>query len=195
MLGGTLGAGVKHLIGMVAMLLLVPNVAHAETIVFEAYELQAGGGRKLLQRGARGYFPGVDVTVTQRGPSGTGGHWSKSLLLFGEYEIGADVYREPELDGFGLVIRKRDNPNGFSWEWFNREADDVFTKLQGSGRLRVAVAKSDGGVELTGVEFLDDVVLRYKVDIRSEDPGAHTHEIVIKKGSIFRFPPSRPTNR
>ena len=116
------------------------------------------------------------------------------MLLFEAFEIEAQVYREKELDGFGLLVQKRGNPDGFSWEWFDRDQGEVFTKLPGSGRLKATVTKSDGQVELAGVEFLDDVVLRYKVDLRKQEPGAHTHEIVIKKGSVFMFPPpSRPT--
>ena len=92
-----------------------------------------------------------------------------------------------------MVVNERDNPNGFSWEWFDRDQADIFTKLQGSGRLKVSVARSGGMVELAAVEFLDDIVLRYLADICTGKPGEHTHEIIIKKGSVFRLPPGRPT--
>ena len=167
--------------------------AYAETLQFEAYELQPGGGRKLLASGTREYSPDADVQVIDNPPSRHGNHWSKRLALFGKYELEADVYQEPRLDGFGLVINERDNSNGFSWNWFDRERDDVFTKRRGSGRLKVSVATSNGLVELAAVEFLDDVVLRYANDTRATRPGESTHEVVIKKGSVFRMPRGRPT--
>ena len=173
----------------------VAPTTRAETIVFEAYELQASGDRKLLKRGVRTYSPNLDVRVVDRGlRAEPGWYWSKSLWLFDTFELEASVFREERLEGFGLLIQQRGNSNGFSWEWFDKDQLDVFSKLQGLGRLRVAVAGSEGKVELAGVEFLDDVVFRYKVDVNQGKPGTHTHEIVIKKGSVFRFPPpSRPT--
>jgi hypothetical protein len=38
------------------------------------------------------------------------------------------------------------------------------------------------------VEFLDDIVLRY-LDDMAKSPGRHTHEILIKKGSVLRVAP------
>jgi hypothetical protein len=176
-----------------AIVTVVTAGAFAETLQFEAYQLQPGGGRKLLARGAREYSPDADVQVIDNRPSRHGNHWSKRLALFGKYELEADVYQEPQLDGFGLVIVERGNPNGFSWNWFDRERDDVFTKRQGPGRLKVSVVASNGLVELAAMEFLDDVVLRYLDDFVAKQPGESTHEIVIKKGSVFRVPRGRPT--
>jgi hypothetical protein len=98
------------------------------------------------------------------------------------------VHREPILNGFGLVIYRRGDGNGFSWEWFEREQGAVFRRLQGSGRVSAGIKKGDGYEELEVVEFLDDIVLRY-LDDMSKPPGTHTHEVVIRKGSVLKVAP------
>jgi hypothetical protein len=98
------------------------------------------------------------------------------------------VHREPILNGFGLVIYRRGDGNGFSWEWFDREHGAVFRRLQGSERVSVSIKKGAGYEELEVVEFLDDIVLRY-LDDMSKPPGTHTHEVVIRKGSVLKVAP------
>ncbi len=176
-----------------AVLMAIGVGIQGETISFEAYELQPDGGRKLLARETRAYSPASDVVVVEHRPARQGRHWSKRLGVFGSFELEADVYQQPRLDGFGLVVEERGNPKGFSWEWFDRQEPEVFIKRQGSGRLKVSTAESGGLVELVAIEFLDDVTLRYLDDMSAKQPGEHTHEIVIKKGSVFRMPPGRPT--
>jgi len=48
--------------------------------------------------------------------------------------------------------------------------------------------KGPGYEELESVEFLDDIVLRYQDDMR-KPPGTHTHEVLVRKGSVFRCAP------
>ena len=38
------------------------------------------------------------------------------------------------------------------------------------------------------MEFLEDIVLRY-LDDMAKPPGTHTHEVVIKKGSVLKVAP------
>jgi hypothetical protein len=54
--------------------------------------------------------------------------------------------------------------------------------------VSVSVKKAGDYEELEAVEFLDDVVLRY-LDDMAKGPGAHSHEILIKKGSVLRVTP------
>lgn len=96
-----------------------------------------------------------------------------------------EVYREASIDGFGIVVYKRGDKNGFSWEWFDREEDGKFVKHQGSGRVFVTMKKDSGIEEVQSVEFLDDITLRY-LDDMSKPPGTHTHEIIIRKGSVLK---------
>ena len=168
------------------------TTALAETLRYEAYALPANAERKLLQKGTVDYSPAKDVQVIDAATPGRPYHWAKRLLLFGPYELEADVYRESSLDGFGLVINDPDHPDGFSWNWFDRESRDVFVKRKGSGHLRVSVRHVNDLVELEAVEFLDDIILRYKDNITRQEPGEHTHEFVIFKGSVFRLPGQAP---
>ena len=62
--------------------------------------------------------------------------------------------------------------------------------VQGPGRLSVTIKKGPGYEELEAVEFLDDVVLRY-LDDMSKPPGTHTHEVVVRKGSLLRVAPQQ----
>lgn len=114
--------------------------------------------------------------------------WTKALVLDDMFALSASVYREARLDGFGLFIYRRGDDKGFSWEWFDREHGDVFLKRQGSGRLSVRVKQGADFEELESAEFLDDVMLRY-LDDMAKPPGTHTHEVLIRKGSVFRVVP------
>jgi hypothetical protein len=161
---------------------------NAETLTYEAFSLGPHGGRTLIGQGTRQYTV-RDVMVEAFG--GESPFWSKDLLLFSGFSVGARIFREQTLDGFGLVVRRRDDKYGFSWEWFDRDHGDIFAKLQGSGRVRVSVIEGPGYQELAGVEFLDDITLRYLDDMMSHQVGENTHEIVVKKGSVLRVAPQQ----
>ena len=134
----------------------------------------------------------ITIIGTADHDPGFGDHDQRITHLFGKYELEADVYRESRLDGFGLVINEQGNPNGFSWNWFDRDRDDVFVKRRGSGRVKVTTAKVGGMIELAAVEFLDDIMLRYTDQMGRQAPGEHTHEIVITKGSVLRVSEGAP---
>jgi hypothetical protein len=166
----------------------------AETIRYEAIAIGAHGVRSRLSSGTREYSVAKDIEVLapsapKRGP------WKKRLHLFGSYDLQASVYRLATLDGFGLRVDDEHNQRGFSWEWFDRDwldrsHDDIFVKRQGHGRVVASVRRGTGYVELTAVEFLDDVVLRYADDAaRFAKDARPTIEIKIEKGSIFRVAP------
>lgn len=42
-------------------------------------------------------------------------------------------------------------------------------------------------VELEAVEFLDDVALTYRDNSEAKSTDERTHELLIKKGSVFRM--------
>ena len=52
--------------------------------------------------------------------------------------------------------------------------------------MAATIHRSVGCEELECVEFLDDVALRY-LDAITKPPGTHTHEVVIRKGSVFKL--------
>ena len=125
------GAGVYvRLIFGVALLILVTAVSEvsAESIQYEIVALH-WWGNELIAKGTYEYTV-RDVRVTELA-TGDAHVWQKSVKIWGEYAIGASVYREASLDGFGLWVQK--GQHGFSWDWFDRESKDVYRKLQGPG--------------------------------------------------------------
>jgi hypothetical protein len=87
------------------------------------------------------------------------------------------------LSGFGLVLVNDSSPC-FSWEWFRKERGDVFSKLQGSGKVKASIAESPETRELVAVECPDDITLRC-VDLSN----GNIHAALIKKGSVLRLRP------
>jgi hypothetical protein len=175
-------------LAVVVALLVGPQADGKETVTWEAVAL-SGPGRTVLDKGTKSYLPSHDIIVRKGGPDNNGRPgWDKSLPLSDTFAVGASVHQEKKLDGFGLVVYRRGDRRGFSWEWFQRESGSTFRKLQGEGRLSVSIKKAGDYEELEAVEFLDDIVLRY-LDDMAKGPGRYTHEILIKKGSVLRVAP------
>jgi hypothetical protein len=154
--------------------------AGAATLDYEVYALQGEGKRELLGKGTKEYEL-ADVVVVEKTKGGVTS-WSKSVLIWEDFSVGASIYKERPLTGFGLWIKRPGN--GFSWDWFDIEDGAVFRKLQGGGKVRVETEKLEGSEELLAVEFLTDVTLRGSFSswmFSTED----THHLVIKKGSVL----------
>jgi hypothetical protein len=155
--------------------------ASAESINYEIYALHRSGD-ELLAKGTLTYMP-RDVQVVERVSSKHGRFWDKSVRVWEDFSIGASVYREQSLCGFGLWIQK--GVGGFSWDWFTQESGNTYRKLQGGGRVRVVLAPSKAYEELVAIEFLDNVTLRFRESLFFGD----THHIVVHKGSVLRLAP------
>ena len=163
------------------------GAAGAETVTWQAAVLAGAGGRRVLANGVKTYAPDRDILVQEHLRRRDGAvSWSKSLMLDGTFAVAASVHRRRRFDGFGLVINRRGDLNGFSWNWFERERENEFQKARGTGRVSVTTRKESGYEELESVEFLEDVALLYLDDAR-RPPGTHSHEVVIRKGSVLRF--------
>jgi hypothetical protein len=161
--------------------------AAAESVTWETKTIGQGGTTPIA-KGVKTYSPAKDIIVRD-GPNKDGApSWVKSLVLDENFAIGASVHREQPLTGFGLMVFRRGDRDGFSWEWFDKANGSTFTKLQGSGRVAVKVKRQGEAEELTSVEFLEDVTLRY-LDDMSKAPGTVTHEVVIRKGSVLALAP------
>lgn len=65
----------------------------------------------------------ADVRVEEHNAP-EGRFWSKSVLVWREFSVGASVYRENSLDGFGLWLKRAGA--GFSWEWFDLVSSGAF---------------------------------------------------------------------
>lgn len=99
----------------------------------------------MVAKGVRTYSPTKDIVVQEQEPGRDGSvSWSKSIPLNDTFAISASVHRDQRLDGFGLVVDRRGDPNGFSGEWFNREEGAVFRKLQGPGRVSIVTRAGPG---------------------------------------------------
>jgi hypothetical protein len=151
-----------------------------QTLTYDVFQVSKDGTRTPLGQSIRQYRPGNDVRVeTLRNGAKT-----KRVSLDHDLALAVDVYREPRLEGFGLSVHKEKGAPGFSWEWFDREKDDVFRKRQGTGSVRVTFANDTEVQELVAVEFLDDITLR-SLDFET----GNRLEIVVRKGSVFRVRP------
>jgi hypothetical protein len=165
---------------------LFSAAAAAEAISYAIYSLPLFGGEpKLIAEGQRIYSH-RDVEVA-KGPASSVFNWQKTLSISNGFDIGASVYRETRTEGFGLWIRK--DGRGFSWEWFVRESDDVFRKLQGSGRVKVRFARIGGLEELAEVQFLDDVTMRLNTLWIIPFLDKKTDHLVVRKGSVLWLAP------
>jgi hypothetical protein len=180
---------VRFLLAMLVFLLASWQVRcqePPESLAFAIYHV-SGDGRDLIDEGKRDYTVS-DIDVTPWGIEDGYQTSLKSLELSGGFRIGIHMVRQHKADAFGLWIRNDQHPDGFSWEWFNFEDGDIFKRWQGPEQVRVTYAQIAKGVEIRSIEFLTDVMLRFKEDQNTE-PGIRTHEIVVSKGSVLRFAP------
>jgi hypothetical protein len=166
--------------------------ASAETIDWQAVSITPTGDRTVIAGGTKKYSPLTDVVVQEQpGRKGDAAWWSSSLPLDDSFILSAIVHKEPKLTGFRLAIH-RTTDAGLSAEAFDLVDGNVFQKHKAPGSVSVRVKKSSDSEELEAVEFLDDIVLRYS-DGTSKVSGTHTHEITVRKGSVFSWgPPQAP---
>lgn len=168
-------------------MLSLAGVAAAETVMWQAAAVVRTGERQVLAKGVKTYSPARDIVVQKHRRRRDGAVvWSKSLLLSDTFAVATNVRHKRRHRGFGLVVNRRGHQNGYSWNWFKRVRAGEFQQSRGSGRVSVTLRKVSDQEELESVEFLDDVTLLYLDDVR-RPPGAHSHEVVIRRGSVLRF--------
>jgi hypothetical protein len=203
----------------VVIFFLLIRFVNAETINYELYKLNEQGVPKLLTSGTRDYTPkeievqeNKSVTQTENSHDAfyvtdgknefkvelgsTSLHsWEKGLVIKNGFVIGARIFRDKTLTGFGLWLKRQrkwyeiKGEDGCSWDWFNQEKGSVFSKLQGSGKVKATTTTGAGYKELTSVVFLEDVTLRLDDDKASFFSQSHTYNMIIKKGSVLRLAP------
>ena len=165
---------------LVASLLaaVFPQFLQAEVVDYEVSEVSRIGTR-VIANGRRDYSPNdVKVYPYER----NGQHIAEKLLELEQgFKIGARIFTEKDLTGFGLIAQQSDRD--FSWEWFSQEAGTQFKKLQGGQLVEVQTQRSAFGEELVQILFLADTTLRFKP--RGEPD--FSHHIVIKAGSVLRL--------
>jgi hypothetical protein len=167
-----------------AFLLLIQsgctNSAKQGSLDFEIYALKGNSERELLAKGAV-KCDGNNVKSIERSTLGTR-WWQNYVPLWQDWIVGASIYREKDLNGFGLWIHNKDG--GFSWNWFTRESRQIYRKLKGDGHVEAKFVPNKDYEELVAVEFLDDIALTGNF---GWFPFGDTHHVIIKKGSVLRL--------
>lgn len=172
--------------------LLLPIVALGESITYEIYELRDDEERTTIAKGIRTYTTD-NVLIEKVGLFQI--HTNKQIHVSDGFYIGASIFHRDDLSGFGLWIKRYGrwyefwNTGGFSWEWFNRETENIYRKLQGSGSLKVEFVENNGHKELTSIEFIGDVTMRLNAKPWFFFSIRDTHHMVIKNGSVLRLAP------
>lgn len=169
----------------VMLLLLLASLVHGADIHYRIYVLAEQP--TLLAEGNRVYDL-EDIRVINAGT-----HYRKFLSIADGFTLGASVFPEENVDGFGLWIKKQPewwefwSDGGFSWEWFDRVSDDTFRKRQGAGLVKVAFTKRDGRFELASVQFIQAVTFRLNTRPWFFFSHDDTHHMQVLAGSEFQI--------
>jgi len=168
---------IKLLIFIITIFFTTPVLAQ-EVIKYEIYEKSTGN---LIGNGVKKYSSNDIIfnPYVSRGRSVV----EKFIELEQGYKIGARIFFESKLTGFGLVAELKEGD--FSWEWYNQKNGDIFQKLQGKrGLVKVRVSGLPLQEILEEVEFLNNATLSFCLG-GAEKP--ESHDIIIKKGSVLKF--------
>lgn len=161
-------------------LLFFSATSCSQSIEYEIYEKASG---ELIGKGVKEYSK-EDVIFN---PYESGGRKiiEKFIELEQGYKVGARIFfDENPLTGFGLVAQLTERD--FIWEWYNPDkSPNTFRKLQGAkGLVTVRTSGLPMLAILEEVKFLDDATLSVRLGGAGNE---ESHDIVIKKGSIFKF--------
>jgi hypothetical protein len=168
---------------LLSILFFIAMPISAESINYEISAISKDNVKTVLVQGVKEYS--VKDIVVEESKKGRETHWSKSLPLEKDFSVGASVYREKKLEGFGLWA-KDGGARSFSWEWFSIEKPGVFNKLQEGGSIEVTYQGGPLVEEIAAISFKTDISLRIN---NSSEVGGVTHRVLIKKGSVLRFAP------
>jgi hypothetical protein len=152
-------------------------------VAFDVFTLDGTGARVPVSAGARQYSVS-DVAVVRRIARDGSVFWEKWLPL-GDSGFGIGVFLDeaPIREHLGLFVVRPSGRDPFSWENFVAEQGTVFVDDRG-GQLEAAFDAGPGPDHLKSLAFLADTALRYKDDVMTDE--RFTHEVVVKKGSVFR---------
>ncbi len=159
-----------------------PPSGPADEIEYAIYEVPFFKGEPRLVKEGKRRYAHADVQTVE-GPLPGVADEEKVLSIANGFTLATALYREPRIDGFGLTISK--HGQGFSWEWFNRQGEDVYDKLQGTGQVQVRFKRSGGKEQLAEILFLDDVTLRLDRYWLIPFHSGKSDLLVIKRGSVF----------
>ena len=159
------------------------SAGRQEEISYAIYSIPFFGGEpELVKRGKRSYRHS-EVSTTAK-PTGDEPIGRKSLRIADGFAIDVPIFRESQIDGFGLTLSK-EGGTGFSWEWFDRESGDVFRKRQGGGQVQVRFTQNGSVTEIAEVLFIDDVTMRLDRYWLIPFHRTASDHLVIERGSVL----------
>lgn len=168
--------------------LIVPLIAYGEDISYVIAAAAAKLNEAPIASGLKHYTL-HDVRVKEsRGPDGAS-FWTKGIELEKGFSVNVQVTRETTITGFGITISNPRYLVGFSWNWFDLDADGIYKQLKGGSRVRVQLQHNGAIEEVTGIEFLDDTLLTFTDNMFLRKAGEDTHAVTIRKGSVLRVAP------
>ena len=165
------------------LFIVLSSAVSADSISFEIYSYLDSSEGVLIAEGIREYAP-ADIVVTEKAYRGEV-HWEKYLEVEGGFRVGASIYREAEVTGFGIWAKS--TPCSFSWEWFKLSGPRIFSKLQEQGQVSVEYREVGGLKEIAAIHFDTDISLR--LNETKNEVGAVTYRVLMKKGSVLKFSP------
>lgn len=155
--------------------LFISTISYAETIEYQIYEVDKEENKRLLTEGVKDYQIS-DIKTKERAP----GQTIYYLPLEKECSVGVVVSAEEKVTGFALQAIH--SSGGFSWDWFDLEEGNRFTKRQECGEVEIKTTGLPGNYFISQVDFITDVCLRLN---QSDDIDRDTHRITIKQGGTL----------
>ena len=159
------------------ILLMASIISYAGNIKYEIYNASLN---KLIAKGEKIYSL-KDIVESPYERDGQKIN-EKMIELEQGYKVGARIFEEFKLTGFGLVAELKSSD--FSWEWYEKEKDFLFKKLQGGTYIKVRVSGGPMLEILEEVYFIDDTELEFKSRCKENK---YKYRIIIKKGSVLKF--------
>ncbi len=172
-----------RVLAFTAIASLANGAGRAETLGYSIYQ-GMGDSRALLTSGSRDYTVNdLDVRPVWKPPVVP--FWDSAIELEGGFRVGVFASPKREPRGFGLWVRNDANPHEFSWNWFRHDAGQIYSKIKGTGRLRVQFTEEGGVSQIGTIEFLDDVELTYQENMCLAPVGAYSHVVKVTRGSVL----------
>jgi len=151
--------------------------SYAESIKYEIYKTLT---KELITSGTKHY---TKQDIIEQPYQSNGQEINEKLLELAQgYKIGARVFKEEKLTGFGLVAELK--ASDFSWEWYDHTNNLLFEKLQGGTLVKVSISGGPLYQILEEVNFLDDTKLEFTTGCKNKKT---SYTILIKQGSILKF--------
>ena len=161
----------------ILLLLVLSSYTTAEIITYEIYHTLT---HKLIASGIKQY---TKKDIIEHPYQRNGQEINEKLLELEQgYKIGARIFKEEKLTGFGLVAELK--LSDFSWEWYNITDNLLFKKLQGGTLVSVGIGGGPIYQILEEVNFLDDTELEFTTGCKNKKT---SYTILIKQGSVLKF--------